>query len=225
MYDVATAIDAAWGCRILQRDVTPRNFGHFNQRGVLFDFSVGQVGCVPLVPDSQSLRALTVPSHATTPSCVPASSVRMLSIPMLMHCTQEVPEGQPPGAQPGGFTGTLRWAPLDVLAGHAHTVSSQLEGLFISLHSISAGGNELSRIRHANVQDARHWASCRMYQFASVKLGEEERIEPRLLLLVSGLHNLFWPLSHGKIVREHRTNVTKEEVQDVCLRFFSLPVL
>ena len=38
------------------------------------------------------------------------------------------------------ITGTLRWMPYSALDGRPHTVSSQLEGLFISLVDICCDG-------------------------------------------------------------------------------------
>ena len=39
------------------------------------------------------------------------------------------------------ITGTLLYAPLSVLRGEPHTVSSQLEGLFLSVLNLSCNGN------------------------------------------------------------------------------------
>lgn len=44
-----------------------------------------------------------------------------------------------------GITGIVLWAPLSVLAGGQHSVSSMLEGLFISALSISCNGKLGSR--------------------------------------------------------------------------------
>lgn len=43
MYDVASGIGIAAEKDIAHRDVTPNNFGHWNGRGYLYDFSVAKV--------------------------------------------------------------------------------------------------------------------------------------------------------------------------------------
>ena len=43
------------------------------------------------------------------------------------------------------ITGTLLYAPVSVLRGEPHTVSSQLEGLFLSVLNLSCNGNTHAR--------------------------------------------------------------------------------
>ena len=40
---IATAIKGSAAAGVAHRDVTPNNFGHINERGLLYDFSAGKV--------------------------------------------------------------------------------------------------------------------------------------------------------------------------------------
>ena len=108
---------------------------------------------------------------------------------------------------PTRITGTLAWAPYSVLLGREHTLSSQLEGLFISLHSVAMGsvGRPGHRQREAS---AEAWACERLAQFTAPALPFSNRMPEPLRPLITALHGLFWPLPEGGTVRTHRSDVT-----------------
>ena len=112
----------------------------------------------------------------------------------------------------GWFTGTMFWARLSTLEGYAHTISSMLEGLFISVRSISCDGKEFD-LASASVSE---WATFRRGMMIGAYLSEPERIAAHLLPLVLDLHNLFYPKTASCDLREYRTDVTAAEVQAVC---------
>jgi len=113
-----------------------------------------------------------------------------------------------------GITGTILWAPLSVLEGRQHTVSSMLEGLVISALSISCNG-KLDLRHDMNSTRLRHCACLRRGHLSAPALSELPRIETHLKPLVTGLHNLFYPLQDLEF-RSYNTKVTVESVQGVC---------
>ena len=116
-----------------------------------------------------------------------------------------------------GITGTVLWAPLSVIEGGQHAVSSMLEGLFISALSISCNGKLHSR-HDMNPDRPQHCAQLRRGHLSTPALAEVPRIESHLKPLITGLHNLFYPLwdSEGTNSRVYNTQVTVELVQGVC---------
>lgn len=106
------------------------------------------------------------------------------------------------------ITGTPAWAPYSVLCGGPHTVSSQLEGLFISMYSIAVGHK-----RHAAKGSQQHEDQCRarIAEFAHCKLAGLEQIPLQLRPLITELHALFWSLPGGarqQLMRVYQANVT-----------------
>ena len=72
-------------------------------------------------------------------------------------------------SSPTGITGTVLWAALSVLEGGQHSLSSMLEGLFISAFSISCNGK--LHLRHAMKPDQLALcANLRHWHFTSPKL-------------------------------------------------------
>ena len=116
-----------------------------------------------------------------------------------------------------GITGTVLWAPLSVLEGGLHSVSSMLEGLFISALSISCNGKLDSR-HDMNPDRLRHCACLRRGHLTTRALAELPRIESHLKPLIIGLHNLFYPLPdcEDPKSRGYNTQVTVDLVQGVC---------
>lgn len=100
----------------------------------------------------------------------------------------------------------------------ARAVSSQLEGLFISLVSISCGGHMQGDTSFGS--DVRSLRLFRLAQFGGVELLDARRVCQKLEPLVSALHDLFWPRQPGlgSLQRQYRDTVTPAEVQDVCKR-------
>lgn len=124
------------------------------------------------------------------------------------------------------ITGTLMWAPLSVLELEAHTVSSQLEGLFISILSISCEDRVNGHKRVGNFvpgwEDHRRGAMFRRV----LREVENNWVCAALAGLVRGLHDLFYPpLALGDGSRSYRRNVTAREVQSVCNSACPAPLL
>ena len=116
-----------------------------------------------------------------------------------------------------GITSTVLWAPLSVLEGAQHSVSSMLEGLFISALSISCNGK--LDLRHAMQPDHLvHCAILRRGHLTTPTLLELSHIASHLQPLIMGLHNLFYPLdkSPNPKFRGYNTQVPGASVQDVC---------
>ena len=114
------------------------------------------------------------------------------------------------------ITGTLRWMPYSALLGWQHTVSSQLEGLFISLVDICCNG-KLCTVYEQNVDD---YMAVQLGLFAGERgISRKLSIAPELGALVSELHDLFWPRYQQQgILRSCSMDVTVEQVQQVCKR-------
>lgn len=111
------------------------------------------------------------------------------------------------------ITGTPRYAALSVLEGSEHTVSSMLEGLFISILDVSCNFRLTGRHQMASVT----WtAALRRGTLLAKTLMESHAIQSPLRAFVHALHELFYPLPGGARVRGYRTDVTVEEVQSVC---------
>lgn len=119
----------------------------------------------------------------------------------------------PPGLQ--HITGTLMWAAFSALHREPHSISSDLEGLFISLVYISMdgkgwrGGSYLDNSLEA-------WQSRRLAQFANRSMENQGFVAEHLRGLVASLHGLFWPLGAAGWMRNYRSDVTVQEVQEVC---------
>lgn len=130
---------------------------------------------------------------------------------------QEQDAGERPS--PAGLhhiTGTLRWAPYSAMDGQRHSVSSDLEGLFISVAYIAMDGRGWPG-RSDGVGDLDSWRRRRLAQFGCRTIQSEDRVAPHLRPLVQALHGLFWPLAEGASVRSYRTDVSVVEVQNVCM--------
>ncbi len=76
--------------------------------------------------------------------------------------------------------------PLSTLQGYAHTISSMLDGVFISVLSIGCIGKEFD-LASSSVSECQTF--CRAIM-AGPKLSEQERLALHLLPLVMGLHDL-----------------------------------
>lgn len=110
------------------------------------------------------------------------------------------------------LTGTLYWMPYATLLGWPHTVHSQLEGLFLSIASIS--GCELFGVDHMVSGDIQGWQSRRLGQFSSV--GDLQPQATQLKPLVAALHNLFWELTSQQSQRVYKMDVTVAAVAAAC---------
>ena len=114
------------------------------------------------------------------------------------------------------ITGTVLWAALSVLEGEQHSLSSMLEGLFISALSISCHGK--LQMQHLMKPDQLALCAClRRGHLTAPKLAELPNVATHLQPLIIGLHNLFYPLNRPTDnFRGYNTEVTVELVQGVC---------
>ena len=121
-----------------------------------------------------------------------------------------------------GITGTILWAALSVLEGEQHSLSSMLEGLFISALSISCNGK--LHLRHAmSCQSCLFVPNLRRGHLTSPKLAELLNVATNLQPLIIGLHNLFYPLNRpNDSFRVYNTEVTLECVQGVSRQVCSI---
>ena len=127
----------------------------------------------------------------------------------------------PSGALEASITGTMMFAPYAVLSGQRHTVSSCLEGLFISIVSISCDGRMHGQSKSGR-QDRVVWQGIRLAQFGLPRMRDEANVAPHLLPLVTRLHDLFWSVTNSR-QRSHQDNVTPEKVKAVCQAFLNQP--
>lgn len=113
------------------------------------------------------------------------------------------------------ITGTLIAAPLSVLRGEPHTISSMLEGVFLSILSIACGGKIAGFELRTN--DIRKWAVNRSGALRELQLMEEDEIVDELKPLVHSLHDLFYPLPvDSSSVRMYCQTVTVAAFQAAC---------
>ena len=120
-----------------------------------------------------------------------------------------------------GITGTILWAALSVLEGEQHSLSSMLEGLFISALSISCNGK--LHLRHAMKPELPLCANLRRGRLTSPKLAELPNVATNLQPLIIGLHNLFYPLNRpNDSFRVYNTEVTLECVQGISRQVCSI---
>jgi hypothetical protein len=140
--------------------------------------------------------------------------------------TVRLQDPESPAANLKQITGTLKWAPLSVLDLMAHKVSSQLEGLFLSVLSISCDGKLPSDDFVAS--SVAVWKDFRQGAMVNPTLRESSRIASHLGGLVGKLHNLFYPpplppgaqpsQGIGTVqMRSYRVDVAAREVQDICM--------
>lgn len=107
-------------------------------------------------------------------------------------------------------------APLSVLCGQAHTVSSMLEGLFLSVYNIACDGKLPQHLRgNSKLLD---WEIYRRGSLVSMQLPEEPSIISSLRSLVDELHELFFPRVEGSSIRWYSKDVTKASFQAACQR-------
>ena len=121
------------------------------------------------------------------------------------------------------ITGTLLYAPLSVLRGEPHTVSSQLEGLFLSVLNLSCNGNTHARGIRSHELD--FWEALRSGALTRLQLMESNRIFPHMKPLVHALHDLFYPWEAGAKCRRYRQDVSPSEVRAICQRVCSNQLL
>lgn len=93
-------------------------------------------------------------------------------------------------ALPAQITGTLAWAPYSVLLGQPHTLSSQLERLFISLHSVATGALGRPGCKPAE-PTVEAWVSERLAQFVRPTPPSSDSMSEPLRPLITALHGLY----------------------------------
>ena len=107
-------------------------------------------------------------------------------------------------------------APISVLQGQPHTVSSMLEGLFLSVYNIACDG-KLPHCLKGNSKPL-DWEIYRRGSLTDMQLPEEPSIICSLRPLVDELHDLFWPRVEGSSLRSYSKNVTVASFQAACQR-------
>lgn len=115
-----------------------------------------------------------------------------------------------------GVTSTVLWAPLSVLEGAQHSVSSMLEGLFISALSISCNGKLDSR-HDMDPNRLRYCATLRRGHLTTPALCELPCVESHLKPLIIGLHNLFYPLPDSEDPTYRNYNTSYSRLRARCL--------
>lgn len=118
------------------------------------------------------------------------------------------------------LTATLLFMGEDVLLGGQHTISSQLEGLFISLLSISCSGKLVGR-QALSTMPMSVWAYTRSGAMRCADLPEHKHIVPHLRPLVCNLHALFYPWVLGTGQRVHNSAVQPSEFQSLCQQYIT----
>lgn len=107
-------------------------------------------------------------------------------------------------------------APLSVLRGQPHTVSSMLEGLFLSVYNIASDGKLPHYLKgNAKLLD---WEVYRGGTLMRMQLPKEPSIICSLRPLVDELHDLFWLRVEGSSARLYSENVTVASFQAACQR-------
>lgn len=121
----------------------------------------------------------------------------------------------PQGKDVRRITGTLIAAPLSVLRGEPHSVSSMLEGVFLSVLSIACKGKIAGY--ELMTDNIKRWEYTRAGALQRLELPEEDGILDHLKPLVHSLHDLFYPMPvDGSKTRGYRTNVTVPVFRDAC---------
>ena len=121
-----------------------------------------------------------------------------------------------------GLAGTIMYMGEAVLSGQPDTISTQLEGLFISLLSLSCDGKLAGR-RLLSIMPVSVWALTRSGALRCMHLPEDPDIAPKLQPLVRRLHGLFYPMVQGCNQRIHNEAVQPSEFQSVCPNFIMKP--
>lgn len=147
------------------------------------------------VPGSIMSQSMTLEGRAHEPSCFLIPLLREISL------------------APG-------WSAMPTSTPSPHSfpaVSSQLEGLFISLAGISCGGHMEGESTYG--RDVSHLRCFRLAQFAGRRMLDAPRVAEQLAPLVVALHGLFWPLMPvpDSVIRTYREDVKAHEVQKVCV--------
>ncbi len=121
----------------------------------------------------------------------------------------------PQGRDVRHITGTLTAAPLSVLRGEPHSVSSMLEGVFLSVLSIACKGRIAGY--ELTTDNLKTWEYTRAGALQLLELPEEEKIVKHLKPLVHSLHDLFYPMPvDGSKTRRYCTTVTAPAFRAAC---------
>ncbi|KAK9803027.1 hypothetical protein WJX72_005575 [[Myrmecia] bisecta] len=127
-----------------------------------------------------------------------------------------VPADSPMSKDMRRITGTLIAAPLSVLRGGLHSISSMLEGVLVSVINLASNshitGHELS------TDNLMKWEIIRAGALHRRQLPEEDKIVDTLKPLVHALHNLFYPLpaESSDDQRSYNKRVTVAQFEAAC---------
>ncbi|MCJ1467082.1 hypothetical protein MMC07_005704 [Pseudocyphellaria aurata] len=202
--DVSVAIDEAARVGIAHRDLSPINFGHLDGRGTLFDFSVGKVS-------------------ATLATHIWAHGWR-LAVQLFTSDNRDAEPSSPPTSM-ADLTGTSLYMAENVLAGESHTISTQLESLFLSLLDISCSHKLVGHNLLATAVSPLTCALARSGAMRCMHLPENDAITSDLRPFMRQLHQLFYPLVAGTRQRLHNEAVQAADLQYVCQQFINASVL
>jgi hypothetical protein len=133
-----------------------------------------------------------------------------------------VASDSPQGKDVRRITGTLIAAPLSVLRGEPHTVSSMLEGVFLSVLSIACEGKITGY--DLMTDKIKKWEYTRAGALQRLELPEEDETVDHLKPLVHSLHDLFYPMPvDGSKTRGYCQTVTVKHLRSGadCMRCHS----
>ena len=112
---------------------------------------------------------------------------------------------------PNRITGTMSFSARSVLGGGAHTVSSMLEGLYLSVLDISTDGYS-SRHSPSSVSEAKMLRSKQLEQQLEFEHAIAEHVKPLVLIL----RDLFFQPT-SVTLRLYNEEVTAEDVHERCM--------
>jgi hypothetical protein len=118
------------------------------------------------------------------------------------------------------ITGTPLYAPLSVLQGKSHTRSSMLEGLYISLLACCCD-EKVARRRDMQLLDLEKCAEIRAGRMLAVEPSDLKRVPDEFWGFLSELHELFYPRTPERYMRDYSVKVTAEQFENVCSKWAS----
>ena len=118
------------------------------------------------------------------------------------------------------ITGTPLFVGKTVLPSHPHTVSTQLEGLFISLLAISCKEKLFGR-HLVGIMPLSVWTCVRSGAMRRTHLHEDADIEIGLRPFIRSLHNVFYTLAPDGNQRLHNACIEPNAFRQVCLQSLS----
>ncbi|GAQ79518.1 Putative protein kinase superfamily protein [Klebsormidium nitens] len=133
---------------------------------------------------------------------------------------EDVDKIQPasPTGKLGAITGTPLYAPLSVLQGRSHTRSSMLEGLYISLLACCCD-EKVARRHDMKLSDLEKCAELRAGRMLAAEPSDLKRVPDEFRGFLLELHDLFYPKTPGRTMRDYCMRVTAEQFNGVCSKW------